>query len=403
MLKVIKKPHTLIILLAVIVTAHLTSCNNDDDTNPVTNTTTPIDDPVAEINYGLAMVSGSGNTVSTYVQGLKDLGATEINNSNGTEIGQFAAIYTEGSSLFTAGFGAPATMQKFVFNDEGITTLDQSIVVPGANSFSTVEIVSPTQGYATVGGGLARVVIFNPTTMKITGEIDISDAGEGLFYSDILVRDSHMFIALNDFGGAAQASLAVIDLSENKLDKIITDERTSTLFNTLTSEILTLADNGDIYVQATGLYTDKPGGILRIKKDQTDFDTEYFFDLAATVGKTCFGLYHFGDGQSFTLTSDDDANFFGTDGANPVFSYHKLNLSTKESLGVLSESLPKTFAASRTAFMMQISDTEILFPIAGTDLDAIYSYNPATGETSQKSKSSSGYITGIVALTKQND
>ncbi len=402
MLKVIKNPSKLILLIAVAVTVHLTSCKNDDN-DVVTPVDNPVDTPVAEINYGLAMVSGSGNTVSTYVQGVKDLDASEIDNSNGTELGQFAAIYTDGNSLFTAGFGAPATMQKFVFDDQGNAALDQSIVVPGANSFSSVEIVSPTQGYATVGGGLARVIIFNPTTMKITGEIDISEAGEGLFYSDMLVRDNHMFIALNDFGSAAQISLAVINLSENKLDKIITDERTSTLFNTLTSEILSIADNGDIYVSATGLYTDKPGGVVRIKKGQTDFDSEYFFDLAATVGKTCFGIYHFGDGQSFTLTSDDDANFFGTDGANPVFSYHKLNLSTKESLGVLSESLPKTFAASRTAFMMQISDNEIVFPIAGANLDAIYSYNPTTGKTSQKSKSSSGYITGIVALTKQDN
>jgi len=395
MLEILKNRINLFILIILAINLHLVSCKSDDNDVATTD-----NDPVLEINYGLAMVSGSGNTVSTYVQGVKDLNTSEISNTNGTEIGQFAAIYTDGNSLFTAGFGAPATMQKFVFDNQGVAVLDQSIVVPGANSFSSVEIVNPTTGYATVGGGLARVIIFNPTTMKITGEVDISEAGEGIFYSDILVRDNHMFIALNDFGTASKISLAVINLSENKLDKIISDERTSTLFNTLTSEILTLSDNGDIYIQATGLYTDKPGGIVRIKKGETDFDSEYFFNLTEIVGKTCFGIYHFGNEQSFTLVSDNDDNFFGTDGANPAFSYQKINLNTNKSMGVVSETLPKTFAASRTAFMKQVSDTEIIFPIAGTDLDAIYSYNLTTGAVSQKTKSSSGYITGIVELSK---
>jgi hypothetical protein len=65
-------------------------------------------------------------------------------------------------------------MSKYVFNSTGAAVLDQEIIVPGSSSFSAVEIISEQTAYATVGGGLSRAVIFSPTDMRITGEIDLT-------------------------------------------------------------------------------------------------------------------------------------------------------------------------------------------------------------------------------------
>ncbi|MEL6536452.1 MAG: hypothetical protein AAFQ98_13630, partial [Bacteroidota bacterium] len=197
----------------------------------------------APMQFGMAMVSGAGGVTTTFLEGYLNLDVTELTNSSATELAQFAALYSDGEALFTAGFGAPATMGKYVFNSAGDAVLDQQIIVPGSNSFSAIEIIDTNTAYATVGGGLSRAIQFSPSEMRITGEIDLSDAGEGLFYSDILVRDNTAFIALNDFGDSGEAMVAVVDLSTNTLSKVITDDRTATLFGTLTTAILAQDDD----------------------------------------------------------------------------------------------------------------------------------------------------------------
>lgn len=352
----------------------------------------------APINYGMAIVSGAGDVNTTFIQGLINLDQSTIDNSNSTELAQFASIYSDGSAIYSAGFGAPATLGRYVFNSLGEAVLDQEIIVPGSNSFSSVEIVSQTVGYATVGGGLSRAIVFNPAEMRITGEIDLSSAGSGLFYSDIIASGDNLFIALNDFGGSGEAKVAVIDLTTNTLTKVISDDRTATLFGTLTSSIMVKDTNGDIYVQGSGLFSGKNSGILRIKSGETEFDADYFFDLTTKVGGSCFGLYQFSNGQAMTAVSENDDNWFGFDGDNPSFRYRKIDLANTTDQGDLDASLPNTFAASRTMFFSQISTDEVLFPIAGSDEDAVYSFTLGTGAVTKKMTSTSGYVTGLIPV-----
>lgn len=350
------------------------------------------------ISYGMALAAGAGDVSTTFLQGLVDLNITSVNNTTSTEIAQFAAIYSDGNSLFAAGFGAPATMGKYVFNSAGEAVLDEQIIVEGSNSFSTVEILDEDNGYATVSGGLSRAIRFSPSEMRITGEIDLSDAGEGLFYSDIIVRGNTLFIALNDFGSSGEAKVAVVDRTTNTLEKVISDARTATLSGTLTTSIMVSDANGDIYIQGSGLFSEKTSGILRIKAGETEFDPDYFFDLGTATGGSCFGLYHFGEGLTFTTLSENDDNWFGTDGNNPAFRYRKIDLSARTDGGDLDPSLPNTFATSRTMFFIQVSDDEILFPIAGTSEDALYSYTVSSGNITKKITSTGGHVTGLVTV-----
>lgn len=367
-----------------------------DEHGKVSNGTANIE-VFAPISYGLALVSGAGDVTTTFLQGMIDLGVSTVDNSAGTELAQFAAIYSDGNSLFTAGFGAPATIGKYVFNSRGEAELAQEILIPGSNSVSAIEIVDENTAYATVGGGLSRAIQFSPSEMRITGEIDLTDAGEGLFYSDLIVRDDVLFIALNDFGSSGEAKVAVVDLTTNTLVKVISDGRTATLFGSLSSAIMAIDEQGDIYVQGSGLYAGKVSGILRIKAGATEFDADYFFDLTASTGGTCFGLYHM-EGITFTATSENDDNWFGTDGSNPPFRYRKIDLSTQTDGGDLDPTLPNTFAASSTMFFLQTADDEILFPIAGSDEDALYSYELGTGAVTKKITSTSGYVSGMVLI-----
>ncbi|REE02051.1 hypothetical protein [Marinoscillum furvescens] len=349
------------------------------------------------VSFGMALVSGAGDVTTTFLNGVVDINSETVSNSNSTELAQYAALFSDGKAMYTAGFGAPATMGKYEFNSAGEAELTQEIIVPGANSFSSVLIVDEQTGYATVGGGLARAVQFSPADMRITGEIDLSEAGDGLFYSDMIIRDQTLFIALNDFGSSGEAKVAVVDLQTNTLQKVITDDRTATLFGTLPSSIMASDANGDIYIQASGLFSGKPSGILRINAGETAFDPDYFFNLTDQVGGSCFGLYLIG-GVAFTALSENDDNWFGFDGDKPSFSYRKLDLTTSTDQGALDAALPNTFAGSRTLFFVQVSDDEVFFPIAGSDEDALYSYSLSTGDVTKKTTSTSGYVTGLVQV-----
>ena len=233
-------------LSVLLILVGLSACKDSG-----TNTNDNVD-----INYGLTIVSGAGDVQTTFIQGLPTLDISSVDNSNSTELSNYASIFTDGTSLYAPGFGAPATMSKYDFSSSGEAELDQQIIVPGSNTVSTVEIISPTDGYATVGGGLSKVIQFDPSTMRITGVIDLSDAGEGLFYADLLARDNKLFVALNDFGSSGIAKVAVVDLATKTLDKIITDTRTSTVFGSTNTAVFALDDNGDIYVQGSGLFSE---------------------------------------------------------------------------------------------------------------------------------------------------
>lgn len=388
------------------------ACSSDDNSisqnenDPITEEEEeiieqPEEEQAVEINFGLSLISGAGDTVTSFLLGLEDLNVNSINNSNGTEVGQYTSIYSDGESMFTAGFGSPATLKKYVFDDSGKAVFDQEIIVPGSNSFSTVEILNKNKGYATVGGGISKIIEFDPETTRITGEIDLSEAGEGLFYSDMIAREEYLFVALNDFGGSGEVKIAVINTDTNTFVKVISDSRSSTPFNTLTSEIMALDSQGHIYIQASGLFSDKPSGVLRINASETDFDTSYFFNLGAADSKTYFGLYLISDSEALTLISENDDNFFGTDGANPSFRYHKIDLNASLDLGDLDESLPNTFAASRTSFAQKLDSGELIFSIASVDEDALYSYNHDTQEVNLKITSTGGYVSGLILLNQE--
>ena len=378
----------ILVVFSLTVISTFTSCSGDDDGD------TPMEpDPVVEINYGVSVVAGSSGMRTSYLQGLTDLEVSTIDNTDATELGGFSTISTDGKNLFAAAFGAPATMTKYKFDDQGKAVYDEAIIVPGANSFSTIEIVNETTGFATVGGGVYKVVEFNPETMRITGEIDISEPGN-FFYSDMIVRDNTLFVALNDFGGADSSKIAVVDLNTRTLDKVIKDGRTGTLFGNLVSEILTTDEEGNIYVNAFGLSQfssgNKPAAILKINAGETDFDPEYLFNLTETTGKSCFGVYYLGDGMAITTTVEDESQFF----FEPVFRYRKINLSEKTDLGEIATDLPNSSAP----YFKQDSDDEFLFPIAGSDEDALYRYTISTGEVSKVLNSTGGQITGFVKL-----
>ena len=384
-------PGFLLIALLLIIG----SCKKDSS-NPDTSSK-------KDIQYVFANVAGVNPSQTTYVMGTTDLNFTNLSNINGAELAGFASMWQYKQSVYLTAFGAPASMTKYTFDDEGNVVNAGKLIVPGANSFSTIEFISDSVAYASVGGGLARVVKFNPTLLQITGEVNLSTilktGAASTYYLGMKARSGKLFMGVHYFNSSFSplydsAYVAVIDMTTNKVDKLISDGRTCAIFQSGSSvNGFELDANGDIYIEALGS-TKVPSGILRIKNGETNFDASYFFDLKAATGNDCRNLWHFGSGLTFTTRISDATDPYESKGPN--FEYYKIDLAAKTATPLLA-SLPKIFGSS-TSIMRKLDNNEILFVVAGSSENAIYSYKIADGAITKKFTLSGSRCTGFAKI-----
>lgn len=378
------------IAAAALLVSLATSCSKNKSNPP---------QPTTETNYAISTVGGAYPSQTTYVQGLKDLNLASLDNKNAAELASFSSQWTYNGAVYLTSFGSPATINKYTFDGNGKAVFAGKLIAPGANTFSSIEFVSPTEAYASVGGGLARVIKFNPTALQITGEINLASIlksnASSTYYLGMKVRDGKLFMGVNyfdsNFNPFDAAYVAVIDLAQGKVEKLISDTRTGNVFLSGSSVSgFALDANGDLYIQAQGT-SKAPSGILRIKKGETDFDTSYFFDLKSATGKDCSSLYIF-NGLAFTTQLQDPTDAYESKGPN--FRYYKIDLANKKSLGDVSQSLPNIFGAS-SSIMRKFDDSNILFVVSSSKENAIYSYNIANGAVAKKITLSNGTCTGF--------
>jgi hypothetical protein len=387
-------------LFTIVTSTIAPSCGKDhDDTDIVF----PLEE-VADIKYAISIVSGAYPSQTTYMQGLKDLNLSTLDNSNAIETASFASMRSYGGFAYLSSFGAPATLSKYSFSASGKAKLEGKLIVPGANTFSSIEFLDEMTAFASVGGGLARVVIFNPKTLQITGEVNLNSIqkkGAGsTFYLGMKARNGKLFMGVHYFDANFSALhdsafVAVIDIESKKVDKLIADGRTSAVFISGASVSAFAIDaNEDIYIQGTGS-NGVPSGILRIKKGETDFDPGYFFDLKAATGQDCYGFYHFGAGQTFTCRISDPADPYESKG-QPNYEYYKIDLAAKTSGGKLG-TLPKIYGSAASS-MRKFSDSEIVFVVSGADENAIYRYTITDGTVSKMITLPAGKCTGLAQI-----
>lgn len=351
--------------------------------------------------YAIALVAGTGSAQTTYIQGLAGLDTTALGNGNATELAGNGRMIAYNGAAYVSVYNSPATMTKYVFDKNGKATKAGEMIVPGAKTYSTVEFVNAAEAYASVAGGLAKVIKFNPTTMERTGEIDLSAILRAeapvMYYLGMKVRDGKLFMGVFYEGAGFvekfndTAYVAVIDLATAKLEKLIKDYRTGSVFDAYNS--FSLDKNGDIYVAGLG-YTNRPSGVLRIKKGQTDFDASWFLDLDAATGYKCRGISIFENGLAFTLALVKPNDAYEING--PAHNFYKIDVLQKNSAGKLA-GLPDVFG-SGGAVMRKYDNEQIAFVVSGKSENSIYSYQLANGNVNKKIALTGGRCSGFDKL-----
>lgn len=373
--------HNRILIFFSLLAVAIAGCKKDNKSDPGTEN--------KEVNYVFANVGGVSPSITTYIQGVTDLNFTNLTNANSAEMPAFGAMTTYKQSVFIISSGAPATLRKFTFDDKGNTVLAGKLVVPGANTFSSIEFLNDSTAFASVGGGLARVVIFNPTLLQITGEVNLTPilkaGAASTYYLGMKSRDGKLFMGVHYFNSSFEplydsAYVAVIDIAAKKVDKLISDGRTCAIFQAGTSvNGFEMDSNGDIYIQALGS-TSVPSGVLRIRNGETGFDPSYFFDLKATTGQDCRNLWHFGPGLTFTTRISNPADPYETGGPN--YEFYRIDLAARTSAGKVG-TLPAIYGSS-TSIIRKFNDQELMMVVASATENAVYSYNISNSSLTKK-------------------
>ncbi|QTE22711.1 DUF4374 domain-containing protein [Polaribacter cellanae] len=391
-----------VLTFSIVLIFATTSCSNDNNSNDEK-------EPVP-VNFGITTVSGAWPNQTSYIQGLTDLNFSTIGNENAAELTGNASTVSYNGSLYASPFGAPATLVKYSFNDNGDAVEKERIIVPGANTFSTIYFKSESIAYASVAGGISKLIIFNPTTMRITGEVSLTlitkrfPKATRTYYKGMIERDGKLFMGVHyekNFSPVNDSAyVAVIDLNTRTVEKVIVDDRTGMIFGGETGPCMIKEKNGDIYIQALGTTNaggNGPSGVLRIKNGQTDFDSSYFFNLEKAVGNICYGIYPTANGLTFTKKVEDETDFWEFKTKLPQFKYVKINLASKTSEGVV-KGLPTSY--KRSMIVKSYDNNTLLFTTSTNDENAVYSYDIATGNVSKKFTSTGGYITGLEQLNQ---
>ncbi|MCJ8294479.1 MAG: DUF4374 domain-containing protein [Colwellia sp.] len=170
-------------------------------------------------------------------------------------------------------------------------------------------------------------------TSKVTysiHDLDTGTKGEGTvgYPMGLVVRGDSLFIPFHkmaDDGSwgtpdANNAYVAIYDypLAEGATPKsIIADDRTSNIGVNGSTTGMIQTDGGDLYTMSNGSTaagftpaSTKPSAILRINKDETEFDANYFFDIeTATNGGKIFWFDYVGGNKALAhiITDDTDA------------------------------------------------------------------------------------------------
>ncbi len=392
----------------LMVALNFQGCTNDDDDDDMTPVV--VDDGPIKTGFVISTVSGAWPDQTTYLQWTNDLNITSIDNNSSIELPGNAGTTSYGAAVYARPFGAPANLVKYVVGKNSIPEEEERIVVPGANTFSAIYFKSETVAYASVAGGTSKLIIFDPSTMRIRDEVSLAAINQKFpeatrtYYIAMQERDNKLFMGvhyevnfspLND-----SAYVAVIDLNTNQVEKVISDGRTGMVFGGQTMNAGMVVDaNGDIYVQALGTTNaggNAPSGVLRIKSGETEFDTDYFIDLEAVVGNICYGIYHTSSGRTFTANVQDETDFWEFSTGQPQFKYVEIDLENQMSLGDVP-GLPTTYG-SRYMIVYEREDQNLLFTTATNDENAVYLFDVSTNTASKLFTSSGGHITGLEKL-----
>ena len=309
-----------LLFLAVLTVFSFSSCSSDDDS--VAGGTD--DDGGATVEYNPYVVSlaiqGSEGGFTYYSVPFEDVMSGTLSAAGqGIEQPGYYDFTQIDNTIYSLGGLDDVNVVAITKNEEN-QSLDQAGDVSFENSLSDLVTGDENTLISVTMSSASDVIIFrkfdvNTVAVTETVEVPVSEITDlvGPSYSGMVVSDDHLFLSYyisdpNTYatGYTDQAEVAVFSYPELEFEKVITDNRVGPIGGFNVKSGLIKDEDGNIYAvshsnPANGFsQSTKPSGILKIDSGETEFDTEYFFDIAeATGGYNTAHLKYLGDGKAF--------------------------------------------------------------------------------------------------------
>ncbi|MET0340757.1 MAG: hypothetical protein ABW252_07130 [Polyangiales bacterium] len=258
--------------------------------------------PVVEPKYVLASVTiapDSPNSRTTYLQRLQTLSGNIV-AKQGIEFPGNAAFIYGGGKIFAAHAEEP-TFERFGLDAQGklVSEGKLSFLATGAGSPGYAHAYVDAENAVTLLAEQFTVVVWNPTTMTIKGEIDLphlNKAGFDLEAWPVTAHQGRVYIPTKWLNWDASTmlpgvSLTIIDPKAMSIVAVAEDPRCTAGGSPVWD------DKGYGYVMADGrTYSDKSFAlakgqpappdhcILRMAPGQTTFEQSYYYTIPALTG-----------------------------------------------------------------------------------------------------------------------
>ncbi len=384
--------------LACLAVFMMTSCSNDDPAPPVP----------AGSKGDLAVLSmitnPEGTTGTSWLQLIDGISPKTVDNSNAYQVGfGTPPLPVFGNDLFTTpDYGQSNTFQKWTRQPDGTLVKGASLELP-LNSFATHgAIYSREKGYLPTRNG--KLLIFNPSTMMLSGEIDLTSyslaAGYVPFTGTPFIDGDLMYLPLsltNESGiplTEAMIDMLIIDVKTDKVLKRIQENKSGLTHAGYPSGEQKNAfkdEKGDIYFIAAGAFSRNPkykSGILRIKNGTQEIDPTYnwVFNDQAIEGESgkpsWLAVAHYmGNGKLYGMADIPD---YWADPSMPNWSRDRSLISVE--IDIYNKTVKKLPIPNTCAYSAHISpyDNLLLFSVWGEKDSGFYTYDPQTGKASSE-------------------
>ncbi|AKF10531.1 hypothetical protein [Sandaracinus amylolyticus] len=294
-------------------------CGGDDDTGGGPGP----EGPLYAVMYEVYDDVGS----TSYLSLLDSLDIEEIDTTRTREYGGGRAFIQAYNGWLFVGEAQSPTVIRYSVDDDG------ELVEEGRVSFSNYGLesavlddwaitwLSPTKAYL-VNFADGRTIIWNPTTMEITGEIEPAEEflreGLSLEGAPAAVRGNLLFRTFNwvNYDTAEYSTdflLAIYDTDSDELIELVTETRCPVPGNLVHQD-----EAGNIYFSnwlwplAGTIMRDAPEScVLRIAPGETRFDPEWTLDYAdVTDGHHGAMFTYVGDGEALASAFYDERTSF---------------------------------------------------------------------------------------------
>ncbi|MEP5338141.1 MAG: DUF4374 domain-containing protein [Algibacter sp.] len=305
----------------------LSSCTSDDDTPSVVIENTS--------NLAVAVASYGGTTPDALlaVDNFVEDEVSPIGNGIQQPGGIRRLYYQVGKTIISSSYGDGGTVIGYRFVDGTLTEIGELAPDSAYRILSKADNTTLIAIEGAKNGLEDRVFnVIDTENMSITKKVstpieEIADENLISWPSGIIVRDDKLFLSYflvtNDnftTPKSNEARVAIYNYPELTLDKIIRDTRAADIGIYGNFNGLVTTEDDDIYTYSSSSYASgyNPvptlnSSILRIKNNETDFDSDYYFDFETISGGNKINFMHYaGNNKIVVRMVTDDSGLWAT-------------------------------------------------------------------------------------------